>query len=186
MIRPSKRMNPAQTDRRPTAPGTAGHVVLWTGKWSIGRRIALFLVGLFQQFLHAGSLRMVLVPGYKWPAPVEPILFLQTEAMALATSLGLLALPFVRSPGRTIRAVLMTSLALGVLANTARMLRGVYLGDFWFPFVCDSQQRGIPCGDAVDDLITDVGIQVMFGALLYLNLNFLWKLRRAGTRDVAD
>jgi hypothetical protein len=84
------------------------------------------------------------------------------------------------------RVVLMTSLVLGVLANAARMLRGVYLGDFWFPFVCDSQQLGIPCGDAVDDLITDVGIHVIFGTLLCMNLSFLWKLRRAGTSGVAD
>jgi hypothetical protein len=179
-------VSPAQSDQRPTAPETAGRVVLWTAEWSIGHRIALFVVGLVQQFLHAGSFRMALVPGYKWPEPVEPILFLQTEAMALATSLGLLGLPFVRSTGGSVRAVLMTSLGLGVLANAARMLRGLYLGDFWFPFVCDSRQRGIPCGNAVDDLITDFGIQVMFGALLYLNLNLLWKLRRAGTRAVGD
>lgn len=175
-----------QTHWYPAAQVAAGRLVLWTADWSIGRRIAVFLLGLLQQFLHAGSFRMVLVSGYKWPEPVEPLLFLQTEAVALATSFGLLALPFVRFPGRKMRAVLMTSLGLGVLANAVRMLRGVYLGDFWFPFVCASQQRGIPCGDLVDDLITDVGIHVMFGTLLYMNLNFFWKLRRPGTRGVAD
>jgi hypothetical protein len=178
--------NPTQTDQHRAAQRAAGRVVQWTADWSVGRRIALFLVGLFQQFLHAGFFRMVLVPGYEWPGPIDPLVYLLTEALAVATSLGLLALPFVRFPGRTMQAMLMTSLALGVLANAARMLRGVYLGDFWFPFVCDSQQRGIPCGDTVDKLITDVGIHVMFGTLLYINLKFLWKLRRAGTRAVVD
>jgi hypothetical protein len=125
---------------------------------------------------------MALVPGYEWLGPIDPPIYLLTEAVAFATSFGLLALPFVKAPRRTLRAVLMASLASGALATVARMVRGLYLGDFWFPFVCDSQRRGIPCGDAVDKLITDVGIYVMFGALLSLNLSLLWKLRRAGTR----
>jgi hypothetical protein len=165
-----------------TAQASAACVMLWTGRWSAGRRIAVFVVGCLQQFLHAGVFRMVLVPAYKWPEPVEPHLFWLTEGMALATSFGLLALPFVKTPRRRMRMLLMASLTLGVLANAYRMLSGVYMGDFWFPFVCDPQQRGIPCGDPLDGLITDVGIHVMFGAFLYLNLSFLWRLRRVETR----
>lgn len=110
-------MNPAPTDQRPTAPETAGRGVLWTGKWSIGRRIAVFVVGLLQQFFHAGFFRMVLVPGYEWLVPIDPFIYLLTEVTALATSFGLLALPFVKTPGRTLRAVLMASFALAVLAT---------------------------------------------------------------------
>jgi hypothetical protein len=177
---------PPQTYQHRAAHVAAGRVALWTAEWSVGRRIVLFLFGVLQQFFHGGYFRMMLVPGYKWPEPVDPLLFLLTETGGLATSFGLLALPFVKAPNRTIRAVLMVSLTLGALANAARMLSGVYLGDFWFPFVCDSQQRGIPCGDAVDKLITDVGIHVLFGTALYLNFYFFWRLLRAGTRGLAD
>jgi hypothetical protein len=160
---------------------SAAGVLLWTGRWSAGRRIGVFVVGCLQQFFHAGFFRMVLVPAFKWPGPVDPNVFWFTEGMALATSFGLLALPFVTTPHRRMRVVLVASLTLGVLANAYRMLSGVYMGDFWFPSVCDSQHRGIPCGDPLDRLSTDVGIHVMFGAFLYLNLSFLWRLRRAET-----
>jgi hypothetical protein len=59
-----------------------------------------------------------------------------TEAVALATSFGLLALPFVKAPGRTMRVVITASLALGALVNAARMVWGVYVGNFWFAFFC--------------------------------------------------
>jgi hypothetical protein len=179
-------MNPARTDQRPSVHETAGSVVLWTGKWSIGRRVAVFVVGLLQQFFHAGFFRMVLVPGYEWLVPIDPLIYLLTEAAALATSFGLLALPFVKAPGRTLRAVLMASFAFGVLANAYRMLSGVYMGDFWFPFTCDPQEFGMPCGDTLDGLITDLEIHFMFGAALSLNLFFLLKLRRADRRGATD
>jgi hypothetical protein len=168
-------MTPAQTDQRSTAQEIAGRVVLWTGKWSIGRRVAVFVVGLLQQFFHAGFFRMVLVPGYEWLVPMDPFIYLLTEAIALATSFGLLALPFLKVPGRSLRVVVMASLALGAFANAARLVWGVYAGDFWFAFVC--KERGFPGCNLLKNLLSDLWVQVLFAFLLFLNSRFFLRMR---------
>jgi hypothetical protein len=91
----SPRTNPLQTDQHPTAQVASGRIALWTGKWSVGRRVALFLFGLYLQFIHAIFFRMMLVPGYEWWDTIEPRLFLLSEALALAANFGFLALPFL-------------------------------------------------------------------------------------------
>jgi hypothetical protein len=72
--------------------------------------------------------------GYEWLRPIDPLIYLLAEVLAVATSFGPLALPFVKAPGRVLRAAVMTSLALGALANVAWMFRGFFLCAFSFYF----------------------------------------------------
>ena len=79
------RTNLSQEQHRAKRLAT-GRRLLWTAKWSIGRRIALFLFGLFTQFAHSMFFRIVLVPGYEWLGPIDPLPYLLAEALAVATS----------------------------------------------------------------------------------------------------
>ncbi|MGH6899831.1 MAG: hypothetical protein ACREJ5_25315 [Geminicoccaceae bacterium] len=168
------------------APVATGQVTLWTGKWPVGRRIALFLFGLFMQFAHSVFFRMLLVPGYEWLDTIEPRLYVLGEALAMTTNFGLLALPFLKAPGRVMRPVVITALALGALANAAWMIRGLFLGALWFPLRCDPRQLGFACNEAilVDIFIDEVVAYVLYGSALWLNLYFLGKLNGGSQRSI--
>ncbi|MGH6920603.1 MAG: hypothetical protein ACREJ0_23200 [Geminicoccaceae bacterium] len=140
----------------------------------------MFLAGYLQWFSLGIFFRMELVPGYEWPIPIDPLIFLQTEAAALAASLGLLAAPFVKAPGPVARALLMTSLALGALAIVARMVSGLFVGQLWGPLACEE-----PCGDWAWRFIIYVEIYLLFGTLLYLSSTLFLRLRGAGQKQTA-
>lgn len=104
---------------------------LWTASWSRKRCVAVAAFGLFMLYVQSLYLTGFYIPEKEYWFPFWTGMTVSDRllslALAFAANVGLIATPFVRTPGRAIRFVLIGSLVSGAtvsLAWLAHNLRG--------------------------------------------------------------
>lgn len=108
---------------------------LWTAGWSRRRRAWLFVLGLLMVYLHSLYILAFYVPEEEYWFPFWTGMTvadrLLSFLLAFIANFGLLAAPFLRTPGRWMRALLAASLCWGILISAAWLMRDMVVMGFY-------------------------------------------------------
>jgi hypothetical protein len=107
----------------------------WTTDWSRRRRVGAFALGLLMLYLHSLYILAFYVPEEEYWFPfwtgmtvVDRLLSL---VLAFIANFGLLAAPFLRTPGRRVRTLLAASLCCGITISTVWLARRLVVMGFY-------------------------------------------------------
>jgi hypothetical protein len=148
--------------------------------WSWQRKASLIAFALMMTYLHSLYILFFYVTDwdYWWPfwtgMTVEQRLF--SYALALFANLGLIAMPFVRAPGRILRAVIALSLTMGLLVSIAWLARD--LGTFGLLGVGlrpTTEHIGRFLADVIL-LVSPILLRALFASAIFLNSWLLFNL----------
>jgi hypothetical protein len=102
---------------------------LWTAGWSRRRRVAIAAFGLFMLYVHSLYFTGFYIPEEEYWFPFWTGMTvgdrLLSLALAAVANIGLIATPFLRSPGRTLRFLLVGSLVSGALVSLAWLVQSL-------------------------------------------------------------
>jgi hypothetical protein len=108
---------------------------LWIAGWSRRRRVAVFALGLLMLYLHSLYILAFYVPEDEYWFPfwtgmtvVDRLLSL---VLAFVGNFALLAVPFLRTPGRWMRVMLAVSLCCGITVSALWLGRRLVVMGFY-------------------------------------------------------
>jgi hypothetical protein len=150
--------------------------------WSRKRKALLIVFALMMTYLHSLYIVFFYVTDwdYWWPfwtgMTVEQRLL--SYALALFTNFGLMAMPFVRAPGRLLRTLVAVSLGCGALISAAWLLR-----DLWVLGLPKLAPVSLSEGFAFFLIAVileflNIALRVLYATAILLNLWFLVKMTR--------
>jgi hypothetical protein len=148
--------------------------------WSRKRTAALIVFALIMAYLHSFYILGFYTSDIEYWGTVW--IGVTTEQrllsflLGLFANLGLMAMPFVRAPGRILSAAIALSLAFGLLISVAWLV-----GDLW-DMGLPAPGR-VPSTEGIVILLLDIllfalpiAVRVFYAAAIWLNLHFLLSL----------
>jgi hypothetical protein len=112
---------------------------LWTAGWPRKRRAAVVLFGLFILYVQSLYFTGFYIPKEEYWFPFWTGMTVGDQLLSLvlatATNIGLIATPFVRAPGRTLRLLLIASLVSGAAVSLAWLGQSVATGSILRPSI---------------------------------------------------
>jgi hypothetical protein len=118
----------------------AARTQLWTAGWSRRRRIAVAGFGLFMLYVQSLYFTGFYIPEEEYWFPFWTGMTVGDRLLSLAlaswSNAGLIIAPFLRTPGRALRLLLIVSLACGAIVSLAwigQSLRGWIEGAIQYP-----------------------------------------------------
>ncbi|MGH6921616.1 MAG: hypothetical protein ACREJ0_28425, partial [Geminicoccaceae bacterium] len=153
---------------------------LWMAGWSRKRRAWVFALGLLMTYLHSVYILAFYVPEEEYWFPFWTGMTvadrLLSFLLAFIANFGLLAVPFLRTPGRWMRVLLVVCLCWGALISTAWLARDIIVMGLYplWPMA----RAGL-----IEYLIVRVFAYVCYITALYLYLKLLIHLRSSPGRN---
>jgi hypothetical protein len=155
----------------------AARTQLWTAGWSRKRRVAVFALGLLMLYLHSLYILAFYVPEEEYWFPfwtgmtvVDRLLSL---VLAFIANFALLATPFLRTPGRWMRALLALSLCCGIAISAVWLAGRLVVMGFYPLWPSGPLRAGL-----IEGLIVLTIAYVLYATALYSYFRLLLALRR--------
>jgi hypothetical protein len=148
---------------------------LRTASWARKRRVAVAAFGLFMLYIQSLYFTGFYIPEEEYWFPFWTGMTvgdrLLSLVLATATNIGLIATPFVRAPGRTLRLLLIASLVSGAAVSLAWL--GKSLAD-WVNTAAEYPDRFMKILLALAPSTTV--FYTFYGVHVYLSLRFAYRL----------
>jgi hypothetical protein len=150
---------------------------LWATGWSRKRRAAVLALGMLMLYLHSLYILAFYVPEEEYWFPfwtgmtvVDRLLSL---ILAFIANFALLAVPFLRTPGRWLRTVLAVSLCCGIAISTVWLTRRLIVMGF-YPLWPSGPLRS----SLIELLIFQVIAYLIYAMAIYIYFRLLTGLKQ--------
>ena len=160
----------------------AARMQLWTAGWSRRRRFAVAAFGLFMLYVQSLYFTGFYIPEEEYWFPFWTGMTVGDRLLSLAlaswSNAGLVIVPFLRSPGRALRFLLIVSLASGAIVSLAWLAGSL----------SDWANTAVQYPESIREIAlalapSTIAFYTMYGVHAYLCIQFIFRILTALRND---